>query len=126
MIHMLTPAPLGHDPGVPGAQWLRIIHGRESAWRTRFPKNSQHTIGAKHFICMHWSVSEGQSDFFPCRPSPKAAQLRDYRGLPLATVSPAGGRAGVSENLAPSGVFNVPSGAAPSRELNRELQDGIQ
>lgn len=56
------------------------------------------------------------------------AQLRDYRGLPLAIVSPAGGRAGVRDNLAPSGVCDTPSGApilpAPSRELNLNSRMG--
>lgn len=81
------------------------------------------------FVCIG-VCKRANLNFFHVTPSPKVAQLRDYRGLPLAMVSPAGGRVGVSENLDPSGVCDAPSGApvlpAPSRELNRELQDGIQ
>ena len=73
---------------------------------------------------------KGPVQLIPRHPSSKVAQFRDYRGLPLAMISPAGGRAGVSEHLAPSGILDAPSGTpvlpAPSRELNCELQDEIQ
>lgn len=80
------------------------------------------------FVCT--GVCERASPTYSTSPSPKVAQFRDYRGLPLAMVSPAGGRVDVSEHLAPSGVRNAPSGApvlpAPSRDLNCELQDESQ